>query len=202
MICRSLRGAAGIFFIMVFSPFAIQDLCCPWWCNFHWPAARVICTDPRLHLFQDLLTGFYSYYIRFFALFEHHSYRPVVTALKFIGSELINNFHCVVSIYKIISGLIPRIRVSSWDCRNDFAGWLILAFLMCPDTVTMIAGNARTDRGNTGRRTKNYPESPVKNHTRVFHHSFIDQHPVCRDGRRTRRPTRGISPGCTVPGQV
>jgi len=106
MICRSLRGAAGIFsFIMLFLPFAIQDIgslgrgfpglpvffvpvlfsftmnaCVPGSCSAFRPGASIICTDPRFHLFQDLLTGFQGYRIRFFAPFKNHSIARYVTS--------------------------------------------------------------------------------------------------------------------------
>jgi len=90
MICRSLRGAAGIFsLIMLFLPFAIQDIsslgrgfgglpvffvrllfslsmnpCGSESCFAFRPGACIIRTDPRLHLFQYLLTGFQGYRVR------------------------------------------------------------------------------------------------------------------------------------------
>ena len=131
MICRSLRGAAGIFsLIMLFLPFAIQDIsslgrgfgglpvffvrllfslsmnpCGSESCFAFRPGACIIRTDPRLHLFQYLLTGFQGYRVRFLAPFKNHCIAQYVTSQSSCCScarNCINNFHFVVTLYKFI----------------------------------------------------------------------------------------------------
>ena len=149
MICRSLRGGAGIFsLIMLFLPFAIQDIgslgrgfsglpvffvpvlfsftmnpCGFGSCFTFRPSAGIICTDPRLHLFQYLLTGFQGYRIRFFAPFKNHSIARYVTCQSACTScvrNCINNFYFVVTLYKFILRLIVRIFVHPGYCGTVF----------------------------------------------------------------------------------